>query len=87
MSTIQIEDAGWLAIVADERLKRAREKLSFHELRLIIDHARNNQPSTSREFLDAIMEKTPNGEWIRVQYHPNGDWSVAKYPLPLTGDA
>ena len=44
MSTVQIEDAGWQAIVADERLKRARERLSFHELRLIIDHARNNHP-------------------------------------------
>lgn len=87
MSTIQIEDAGWLAIMADDRLKRARERLSFHELRLIIDHARKSEPHGVRGFLNMIMERTPNGEWIRVQYHPNGDWSVAKYPLPLTGDA
>lgn len=44
MSTVVIEDAGWAAIMADERLKRARSKLSFHELRLIIDHARANLP-------------------------------------------
>lgn len=31
-------------------------------------------------FLNAILEATPNGEWIRVQYHPNGDWSVAAKP-------
>lgn len=31
-------------------------------------------------FLSAIMSATPNGEWIKVQYHPNGDWSVAAKP-------
>ena len=33
------------------------------------------------EFLAAIMERTPNGEWIAVQYHPDRDWSVASHPL------
>lgn len=32
-------------------------------------------------FFDAIHAATPNGEWIAVQYHPNGDWSVAHSPL------
>jgi len=27
-------------------------------------------------FILAILDKTPNGEWIEVQFHPNGDWSV-----------
>lgn len=40
MSKITIEDAGWTAIMADPELKRARSKLSFHEIRLIVDHAR-----------------------------------------------
>lgn len=41
MSEVRIEDAGWQAIMDDERLAAARRKLSFHEIRLIIDHARN----------------------------------------------
>lgn len=44
MSEVIIEDAGWQAIMDDERLKRARSRLSFHELRLIIDHARSSLP-------------------------------------------
>ncbi len=28
-------------------------------------------------FIDTIHERTPNGEPILVQHHPNGDWSVA----------
>lgn len=87
MSEIHIEDAGWKAIMADDRLKRARERLSFHELRLIIDHARNSETRGVRGFLNEIMQRTPNGEYIRVQYHPNGNWSIAKYPLPIAGDA
>jgi hypothetical protein len=35
---------------------------------------------TEEDFLVAIHEKTPNGEWISVQHHPNGDWSVAAEP-------
>ena len=38
-------------------------------------------------FLDTIMEKTPNGESILVQYHPNGDWSVSNEPQVIYGDA
>ncbi len=34
------------------------------------------------EFIAAIHERTPTGAWIAVQHHPDGDWSVAKYPLP-----
>jgi hypothetical protein len=41
MSEVHIEDPAWVAIMADERLSGARRKLSFHEIRLIIDHARN----------------------------------------------
>jgi hypothetical protein len=40
MSKIVIEDAGWQAIMADPKLAAARRKLSFHEIRLIVDHAR-----------------------------------------------
>jgi hypothetical protein len=29
-------------------------------------------------FLETILECTPNGEYILVQYHPNGDWTVAR---------
>jgi hypothetical protein len=40
MSNIIIEDAGWKAIMADPELRKARLKLSFHEIRLIVNHAR-----------------------------------------------
>lgn len=33
-------------------------------------------PANTDAFLDAIHRATPNGEWIAVQHHPNGDWSV-----------
>jgi hypothetical protein len=37
------------------------------------------EPSFSRvrEFIREIIRRTPNGEQIKVQYHPNGDWGVA----------
>lgn len=43
------------------------------------------------DFIRTIHERTPGGEWIAVQHHPNGDWSVANAPLgfapePLTPD-
>jgi hypothetical protein len=44
MSKIIIEDAGWKAIMADPQLASARRKMSFHEIRLIVDHARRNPP-------------------------------------------
>ena len=44
MSSIEIQDAGWQAIMDDERLASARRKLSFHEIRLIMNHARANAP-------------------------------------------
>jgi hypothetical protein len=31
-------------------------------------------------FLQEILDRTPNGEWIEVQYHPDGDWSVSHSP-------
>jgi len=31
-----------------------------------------------REFIDEIHKRTPLGQWIHVQHHPNGDWSVAE---------
>lgn len=31
----------------------------------------------TKAFLDAIHERTPQGHWIEVKHHPNGDWSVA----------
>jgi hypothetical protein len=40
---------------------------------------------TMRGFVAAIMNRTPNGEWIPVQFHPNGDWSVGnreRAPIP-----
>ena len=44
MSELRIEDAGYLAIMADPELARARRKLSLHEIRLIVNHARRNPP-------------------------------------------
>jgi len=32
------------------------------------------------EFVQAIHDATPNGEYIEVQHHTNGDWSVAVRP-------
>jgi hypothetical protein len=43
MSQIIVEDEGWKAIMADPRLAAARRKLSFHEIRLIVQHARAAQ--------------------------------------------
>lgn len=40
MSQIIIEDEGLKAIMADPQLAAARRKLSFHEIRLIVKHAR-----------------------------------------------
>ena len=40
MSQLIIQDEGYAAIFADPQLKRARTKLSLHEIRLIVQHAR-----------------------------------------------
>lgn len=40
MSQVIFADAGWKAIMEDPRLADARRKLSFHEIRLIMQHAR-----------------------------------------------
>lgn len=41
MSEVQFQDPAWAAIMSDERLRGVRRKLSFNEIRLIIDHARH----------------------------------------------
>jgi hypothetical protein len=44
-------------------------------------------PASVLSFILAIQDRTPNGEWIKVQYHPDGDWSVANSPeAPIAGD-
>jgi hypothetical protein len=37
-------------------------------------------------FIEAILKRTPRGEYIAVQYHPNGDWTVATEPLDRIKD-
>jgi hypothetical protein len=49
MSNIQIECPIWKAIMADDRLANARRKLSFHEIRLIIQHAKDARQAISTE--------------------------------------
>lgn len=51
MSQIIIEDEGWKAIMTDPKLEAVRRKLSFHEIRLIVNHARqpNNTVSPAGE--------------------------------------
>jgi hypothetical protein len=40
MSGFIVESPAWQAIMNDPELQRARQKLSFHEIRLIMKHAR-----------------------------------------------
>ena len=50
MSGIVIEDEAWRRIFADEQLRRARSRLSLHEIRLIVQHVRDAaKPSESRD--------------------------------------
>jgi hypothetical protein len=55
MSQLIIEDSGWRAIMEDDRLKRARTRLSLHEIRLIVQHARAHplyaQPCFNHEYI------------------------------------
>ncbi len=44
MSQLIIQDAGYAAIMADPELAIARRKLSLHEIRLIVRHARADPP-------------------------------------------
>jgi hypothetical protein len=44
VSEIIVKCPIWAAIAADPELKRARQKLSFHEIRLIIRHALESPP-------------------------------------------
>ncbi len=32
-------------------------------------------------FVETIHQNAPNGDWIAVKHHSNGDWSVAHHPL------
>jgi hypothetical protein len=49
MSRIEIEDEAWKRILADDRLRRARSRLSFHELRLIVQYVRDSGSRPSGE--------------------------------------
>lgn len=44
-------------------------------------------PSAVGEFIARIHAVTPNGEWVMVKHHPNGDWSVANASYDLKGTA
>jgi hypothetical protein len=58
MSQIAIQDPVWAAIMADPELQQARRKLSFHEIRLIINHAKAVKcPLCARPMLGALCEK------------------------------
>jgi hypothetical protein len=43
-------------------------------------------PSDLDRFIAEIHKATPNGEYILVKHHPNGDWSVSRKcePVPAT---
>jgi hypothetical protein len=74
MSEVIIEDPTWHAIMADERLAGARRKLSFHEIRLIIQHAKAAStplPDGLEELRRLSVGVTP-GEWI---YEPDQEGS------------
>jgi hypothetical protein len=49
------------------------------------------EPASSNldRFIAEIHKATPNGEYILVQHHPNGDWSVSRKcePVPATNQA
>lgn len=45
MSEVIVQDEAWRRILADERLQRARQRLSFHEIRLIVQHVRDSDGS------------------------------------------
>ncbi len=69
MSELHIEDVGWAAIMADGKLARARSKLSLHELRLIIGHARAHRDKVLTDIIDGLTgelerlrDAAPEGE-------------------------
>jgi hypothetical protein len=72
MSAVVIEDAGWQAIMDDPQLQRARRMLSFHEIRLIVNHARNSQGKGLVEIIDGLTDELERlrGE---VTHTPIGD--------------
>ncbi len=38
------------------------------------------------DFIAAIHDRTPNGEWIEVQHHPDGDWSIRAAPRAVVAN-
>lgn len=66
MSQLIIQDAGYAAIMADPELAGARRKLSLHEIRLIVKHARENPAATSAGERCANCYGDVRGECIRV---------------------
>lgn len=64
MSQIVIEDEGWKAIMADPQLWRARTKLSFHEIRMIVRHARQTTSGTHNSAQDAGGERNSASDMV-----------------------
>lgn len=77
------------AIAAEARATKAEaenERLSddfkTSQLQLLDALARASKAEAHverlQEFIEEIHKRTPLGQWIHVQHHPNGDWSVAE---------
>lgn len=56
MSEITIVGEAWAAIMADPKLEKARRKLSFHEIRLIMTHARSDLTERAARYETVISE-------------------------------
>jgi hypothetical protein len=54
-----VQSPAWEAIMNDPQLERARQKLSFHEIRLIMNHARVGMacPLCSSQSPSALCDK------------------------------
>jgi hypothetical protein len=61
----------WIAIQNDPQLARARAKLSMHELRLIIGHARIEEASRIMEMRQTLAE----GHTLVKHFLDQGDFS------------
>jgi hypothetical protein len=58
MSNFIVESPAWQAIMNDPQLERARQKLSFHEIRLIMNHAKAARcPLCPAQATGALCEK------------------------------
>ena len=85
MSQAIIEDEGWKAIMADPQLAAARRKLSFHEIRLIVQHAQAALAATplaslkaENEALRELLERVTDSLEAELQ---------ARYPIEAEGHA